>query len=169
MKTKLTTLITTVALGVIAQGSIRAESVHQSLAGVAARTSSGEEAVAKKAVETKELPSGEKIVRLTGATPQWGFVNYWFGIPSPAGPVVLRVNVYVDESETAPYAFYIKREGAEPLVEKLEIPANAARNGFVTIDIPVDLATEWNGLALKKIAASDKPGPWIESISVVKP
>ena len=169
MKIKLTSLASLLALSAFVLGDVRAESVHQTLTGAAAKTSGGEDAVAKKLVETKDLPSGEKIVRLAGSTPQWGFVNYWFGLPAPAGPVVLRVKAYVDGSETASYAFYIKREGAEPLVEKLEIPAGAAKDGFVTVDIPVDLNTEWNGLALKKIAASDKPSPWIESISVIKP
>jgi hypothetical protein len=169
MKIKVTSLLSIVALSLLAHGDLRAETVHQSLAGAAAKTSTGEDAVAKKIVETKDLPSGEKLVRLSGATPQWGFVNYWFGLPSPAGPVILRVKAYVDDSETASYAFYIKREGADPLVQKLEIPATAAKNSFVTVDIPVDMNMEWNGLALKKIAASDKPSPWIESISVVKP
>lgn len=169
MKIKLTSLLSVLALGVLAHGDLRAETVHQSLAGAAAKTSSGEDAEAKKLIETKNAPSGEKVSRLAASTPQWGFVNYWFGLPSPAGPVVLRVKAFVDDSETAPYAFYIKRDGAEPLVQKLEIPANTAKNTFVTVDIPVDINTEWNGLALKKIAASDKPGPWIESISVIKP
>lgn len=162
-------LIATLAFGVLALGQARAESVHQTLTGDAARTSGGQDALAAKIIETKDLPSGEKIARLVGTTPQWGFVNYWFGIPAPAGTVTLRVKVYVDETEPASYAFYIKRAAGEPLVKKLEIPADAAKNGFVTVDIPVESTDEWNGLAFKKIAASDKPSPWIGSISVVKP
>jgi hypothetical protein len=169
MKIKLTSIVSILALSLIALGDLRAESVHQSLAGTAAKTGSGEDAVAKNAVETKSLPSGEKLARLAGSNPQWGYVNYWFGLPAPAGPVILRVKAYVEDGDTAPYAFYIKRDGAEPLVQKLEIPANTAKNTFVTVDIPVDLNNEWNGIALKKIAASDKPSVWIESLSVVKP
>ena len=169
MKIKLTSIVPILALSLTVMGDLRADTVHQSLAGSAAKTGSGEDAVAKNAVETKSLPSGEKVARLAGSNPQWGYVNYWFGLPAPAGPVILRVKAYVDDAETAQYAFYIKRDGAEPLVQKLEIPSTAKKDSFVTIDIPVDLNTEWNGIALKKIAASDKPGPWIESISVVKP
>ena len=169
MKIQLTSIVSILALSLTVMGDLRAETVHQSLAGAAAKTGSGEDAAAKNAVETKTLPTGEKVTRVAASNPQWGYVNYWFGLPSPAGPVILRVKAYVDGDETAPYAFYIKRDGAEPLVQKLEIPATAKKDSFVTIDIPVDLNTEWNGIALKKIAASDKPGPWIESISVVKP
>jgi len=168
MKT-IRTLITTAALGLLALGSVYSESVHQTLAGDAAKTSGGQDAIAAKLVETKTLPSGEKIARLVGTTPQWGFVNYWFGLPSPNGAVTIRTKVYVDETEPGSFAFYIKSGGGEPQVKKLEIPAGAAKNSFVTIDIPVEATEEWNGLALKKIAASDKPGPWIESISIVKP
>lgn len=147
----------------------QAETVHQSLPGTAAKTSGGEDAVAKKQVDTREVPSGGKAARLAATTPQWGFVNYWFGIPSPAGPVIIRVKAFVDETDPAACAFYIKRDGAEPLVQKFEIPSDAAKNSLVTVDIPVDLPNEWNGLALKKTEAAAKPGPWIAGIEIVKP
>lgn len=168
MKT-IRTFIVILAVGVLAPGGARAESVHQSLGGEAALTSGGQDALAAKAVETKDLPSGEKVTRLVGNTPQWGFVNYWFGLPAPAGTVTLRVKVYVDDTEPGSYAFYIKRPAGEPLVKKLEIPADAAKNELATVDIPIESTDEWNGLALKKITASDKPGPWISSVSVIKP
>ncbi|MBN8709322.1 MAG: hypothetical protein BGO12_05165 [Verrucomicrobia bacterium 61-8] len=162
------TLIAIAAIGALTLGNVRADTVHQSLGGEAARTSGGQDAVAAKLVETKDLPSGEKLTRLPGSTQQWGYVNYWFGLPSPAGAVTLRVKVYVDDTATGSYAFYIKRPAGDPLVKKLEIPADAPKNDFVTVDIPVEMTDEWNGLALKKIAASDKPSPWINTISVIK-
>ena len=163
------TLLVTLALSLVANGSLRAESVHQTLAGEAAMTPSGAPALKEKLIEVKEAPSGEKIARPVGSLPQWGFVNYWFGIPSPAGESIIRAEIFVDETETAPYAFYIKRDSGDPIVKKIEIPADAAKNTFVTIDIPVDHNQEWNGLGLKKIAASQNPGPWIKSITIVKP
>lgn len=161
------TILASLALCLVASGTARSESIHQTAQGEVARTSGGADAAAQKLIEIKDLPSGEKVARLAGSTPQWGFVNYWFGLPTPAGQTTLRVKVWVGDEETGSYAFYIKKEGSEPIVKKFEIPADAPKGSFVTIEIPVDMPQEWNGLALKKIAASDKPGPWIDSISVV--
>lgn len=161
------TIIAALTLSLLASGTARSETIHQTAQGEVARTSGGADAAAQKLIEIRDLPSGEKVARLAGSTPQWGFVNYWFGLPSPAGESTLRVKVWVGEEETGSYAFYIKKEGGDPIVKKLEIPADAPKASFVTIEIPVDMPQEWNGLALKKIAASDKPGPWIDSISVV--
>ena len=162
------TIVTALSLCLLASGNTYCETVHQTLRGEDAFSGEGAKAVDKKIMEIKDVPGG-KVARVVGSVPQWGYVNYWFGLPSPAGPSILRVKLFVDDSETADYAFYIKKPSGDPLFEKLQIPADAKKNGFVTIDLPVDLPQEWNGLALKKVAKSDKPSPWIDSISVVLP
>jgi hypothetical protein len=159
----------TLALCFLASGNIYSETVHQTATIESALSGEGAKATDKKLIETKDLSSGEKIGRCVGSMPQWGFVNFWFGIPVPAGKATLRLKVYVDDTEPGSYALYVTQPGGDPLIKKLEIPADAKKNAFVTIDVPVDVAKEWNGLALKKIAASDKPGPWIESIQAVLP
>lgn len=162
-------IIAALALCLLAGGNAYSETIHQTLRGVDAFTGDGGKALDKKLMEAKDIPDNGKVARVVGSVPQWGYVNFWFGLPAPAGASTLRVKIYVDDSETANYALYIKKPSGDPLVEKLQIPSDAQANSFVTIDIPVDLEQEWNGLSLKKIAASDKPSPWIDSISVVLP
>jgi len=162
------TIIATLAICLLAGGSAYSETVHQTTRGEDAFAGEGAKAIDKKIIEVKEISDSGKVARVVDSVPQWGYVNYWFGLPAPAGASILRVKLYVDENETANYAFYIKKADGE-LIEKLQIPADAKPNSFVSIDIPVDLPQEWNGVALKKTDNSDKPGPWIDSISVVVP
>jgi len=161
--------IAALALGFLLAGSLSAQTVHQTLKGEAAFGPSGGSAVKENLIEVKEIPEHGKVARVVGSAPVWGYVNYWFGIPAPEGHTVLKVDLYFDGNETAPFAFYIKREGGEPVVKKLEIPADAKKDSIVTVEIPIDFDHEWNGVSMKKIAASDKPGPWIQNISVVRP
>jgi hypothetical protein len=168
MKT-LSTLITALAVCLLVNDTASAETVHQTVPGEAAMTAGGAKALDKKQIEVKNLPEVGNVARVVGTMSQWGFVNFWFGLPAPAGKVIVRFKIYVEDGETASYAAYIKKEGSEPLVHKLQIPADAPKNTVVTVDIPVDLPNEWNGLALKKIVASDKPSAWIQSVSIVVP
>ncbi|MDR0534499.1 MAG: hypothetical protein LBH01_11150 [Verrucomicrobiales bacterium] len=147
----------------------QAETLHQSLNGSDARTGDNGKAVEKKVMETKTTPDGE-AARMVGSVNQWGFVNYWFGLPTPAGKAVVRLKLYVDDPDlTNGYALYIKREGQDPLVSRFKLPADAKKDSSVIVDVPVDVPAEWNCVTLKKILANDKPSYWIESISVVLP
>jgi len=162
-------LATALTFGLLLAGNLSAQTVHQTLKGEAAFAPSGSSAEKEKLVETKEITDIGKVARVVGSAPVWGYVNYWFGIPAPEGRSILKVDIYFDGEETAPFAFYIKREGGEPLIKKLELPADAQKDSIVSVEIPVEMEQEWNGVAMKKIAASDKPGPWIQNISIVRP
>jgi|GEM_PF-1704965 len=162
-------LVAAMTFGLLFAGNLPAQSVHQTLKGEAAFAPSGGSAEKENLIETREIPDIGKVARVVGSAPVWGFVNYWFGIPAPEGNTILKVDVYFDGNETAPFAFYIKREGGEPLIKKLEIPADAQKDSIVSVEIPIELDHEWNGVAMKKIAKSDQPGPWIREISVVRP
>ena len=168
MKT-LSTLVAALTVCLLANTHSFAETTHQTVRGEAAMTPDGAQALAKKLIEVKSLPDGGNAARVVGTMNQWGFVNFWFGLPAPAGKVIVRFKVYVEEGETAPFAAYIKKGSGDPQVSKLLVPADAPKNAVVTIDIPVDSPQEWNGLALKKIATSDKPSLWIESVSIILP
>ncbi len=140
-----------------------AESVHQKAA--------GDRASDKKFLETKEMKGAEsgKISRLKGEMPQWGYVSYWMGIATPAGKSIIRFRVYVDGTDVAAYGVYKHSTEGQELIKKLEIPKDAEKDTFVTIDIPVDSKIEWGGVTFKKFEKNDKPGPWIDQVSVVLP
>ncbi|HBC88492.1 MAG TPA: hypothetical protein DCZ94_16205 [Lentisphaeria bacterium] len=146
------------------------ESVHQTLPGEAALLNAGKSAVEGKVVEVKTVAGAknEKLARITGTLSQWGFVSYWFGIPTPAGKSVIRFRIYV-EGETAAFTVYLHTSSEQVALDPIKIPSAAKQNTFVTVDIPVDSKNEWSGIAVKKTEKSDKPGPWIESVSVVLP
>ncbi len=148
---------------------IRAESIFQSLDGAAAFAPDGGTALAKNLTETKVVPEGGTVARTLGSLPQWGYIAFWFGQPAPAGKVIVRFKVYVDDSDTAAFGIYTKSTSEQVLITKLEIPADAKKNAYVTIDVPVDSKEDWSGLILKKMEASDKPSPWIASVSTVLP
>ncbi len=167
MKTPLP-LIAVLALCLVASVPATAETVFQTVPGEAAVTSDGKKALAQKLIESKTLPEGE-VSRTPGTLPQWGYVNYWFGISAPAGKTVVRFKIFVDDEATANFGAYTRVKGEQTLLGKIVIPADAPKNAFVTVDIPVDSPEEWNGISLKKIEKSDKPGPWIGSVSVVQP
>ena len=147
------------------------ETMHQKVDGDSAFTGDGRKAIDKKLIETKDLPAvGDgKVARMKADFPQWGFVAYWFGVPAPAGKVILRFRVYVDGTETATYAVYVHESSTQTYLSKLEIPADAKKDSFVKIDLPVDQPGEWNAVTLKKMDSAPKPGPWINTISVVLP
>ncbi|HCE43153.1 MAG TPA: hypothetical protein DET40_06375 [Lentisphaeria bacterium] len=145
-----------------------AETVHQTLQGEAACLDAGKSAVEGKVVEVKAVAGTEKAARITGGLAQWGFVSYWFGIPTPAGKSIIRFKIFV-EGETAAFTVYLHTSSEQVALEQIKIPADAKKNTFVNVDIPVDSKSEWSGIAVKKTEKSDKPGPWISSVSVVIP
>ncbi len=144
------------------------ETVHQTQKGEGACLDGGKSAIEGKVVEIKSVGESGKVARTLGSLAQWGYVSYWFGIPAPAGKAILRFKIYV-EGETSAHSIYIYGENGQVDLAPLKIPADAKQNTFVTVDIPVDYAKEWSGIAVKKTEKSDKPSPWINSISVVLP
>lgn len=154
----------TLAAAVLLASVAGAEQVHQKAAGEKA-------AGDKKLIEIKEIKGAEsgKLARVKGEMNQWGYVSYWMGIPAPAGKSVIRLRIYVDKEPTAAFGVYTHSAEGQELVRKLELPADAKPDTFITVDIPVDAKTEWGGVTLKKFEKSDKPGPWIDQVSVVLP
>jgi hypothetical protein len=140
-----------------------AEEVHQKIQGE--NPTKGKEHIQVKAI--KGADSG-KVGRVKGSLNQWGFVSYWMGIPTPDGKSIIRIRVYNDGNPTATYAVYIDVDG-QKFIKKLEIPANAKKDAFVNIDIPVNVDAEWSGIFLKKFEKTDKPSPIIDTISVIVP
>ncbi|MDR1190142.1 MAG: hypothetical protein LBK60_00570 [Verrucomicrobiales bacterium] len=158
---------TVAAVAVLTAATSYGETVHQSLNGTDARTGENAKAVEKNVMEVKSTPDGE-IARVVGSVNQWGYVNYWFGLPAPAGKSVIRLKLWVDDPDlTSAYAIYVKREGQDPLVCRIKLPADVKKDSMVTVDIPVDVPQEWNCATLKKIVNNDKPSYWIRSISTV--
>jgi len=162
-------IIVALALGVAAITPAYSETVYQSVPGEDAVSPDGGKALDKKLIEVKSIPDNGNVARLLGSMVQWGYVNFWFGLSVPAGKVIIRFKVYVDDGATADYCAYIRTKDGQTNVGKLEIPATAAKNSFVVVDLPVEEQEEWNGLSLKKIDTSDKPSPWIGSVSIIQP
>ena len=166
---KINSLIGAIAVCLLANANIYAETIHQTVKGEAAYTGEGGSALTKKQIEVKNVPDKGTVARVVGSLNQWGYVNFWFGLPVPAGKSVLRFKVYVEDGDTAEYAIYISNSAGDPIVTKLIIPADAPKNSVVTVDVPVDVPAEWGGFAFKKMVTDNKPSIWIESISAVLP
>jgi hypothetical protein len=171
MKKKILTVAAAMAL-CLATVSF-AETVHQKSEGANAYASGGGagSAVEKKLMEvkTEEKADSGKIARVAGSVKQWGFVSYWFGIPTPAGKATLRFRIYVDDDAVADFGVYRVSKSGQDFLAKLKIPADAKPKTYVTVDVPVDSKDEWSGITLKKMDNSDKPSPWIDTVSVVLP
>ncbi len=148
---------------------LHADTVFQTVRGENASAPSGGTAADKKLTETKDIEGGTKVARVLGSTSQWGYISFWFGQMVPAGKVVIRFNVYVDDTPTAEYGVYAHLKSGQTLLNKLTIPADAKKGSIISVDLPVDQPAEWNGILLKKMENSDKPSPWIDSVSVVVP
>jgi hypothetical protein len=162
-------IIVALAFCLLANANAYSETIFQTVPGEAATTSDGAKALDKKLIELKSIPGDGNVARIPGSMTQWGYVNFWFGLPAPAGSVVVRFKVYVDDTTTASYGIYIRVKNESVLITKLAIPADAKKNAFVNVDVPVTQSEEWNGLSLKKMDASTNPSPWIESVSIVQP
>jgi len=145
-----------------------AAEVHQKTEGENAYTSSGSSALDAGMVETLDV-NGATVARVTGAMNQWGFVNYWIGIPAPAGKSTLRVRLYSSADASAKYLLYVSINGNQKMLKELRVPAETAAGTFVDVDFAVDAEGEWSGIVLKKADTSTNPSPWIDSISVLLP
>jgi len=143
-------------------GLAHAEKIHQQLEGEAAFSGDGKNAVEVKKVETKEV-GGDTVARVTGGMSQWGYVNYWLGIPTPAGSAIIRLRILPSEEPTARYALYVGKKG--PIA--IPMPDDAKAGEFVDVDVPIEMEDEWNAIVLKKTTKDDLPGPWIDSIKVL--
>lgn len=156
--------LTLTIIAAIACMVINAETVHQKLPGT---SFTGQ----KKYVETKEVKGSThgKVARVIGKMNQWGYVAYWFGIPAPEGESIVRFKIYVDKDPVAVYGVYVKTDGDQKFIKRLKLPKDAKPGTFVTIDIPVKSDVEWSGMILKKFEKSDKPSPWIDTVSIVIP
>jgi len=161
--------VVALSCGVLFTHTAPAETVHQKAPGESALKGDGK--LAKDVLETKAVEGADsgKVVRAKGSLGQWDYVAYWFGIKVPAGDSVLRFRVYNDGDATASYAIYMRDENGQNMIGKLEIPADAAKDSFVNIDIPVSATEEWSGVIVKKAEKTDKPSPWIDTISAVLP
>ncbi len=160
-----------VVILLIAALTAHAETVHQSLPANRLSTGDGANAVTKEKAETKEVDGAESTVvtRVKGTMNQWGFVTAWFGIPAPAGESIVRLRIYVSEEETAKYMTYINTKEGQKTLGVLSLPADAKPGDFVTVDVPVKAKEEWSGFTIKKADTSDKPSPWIDTLSIVLP
>jgi len=148
-----------------------AETVHQSVPADKFQTGDGKNAITAGAVESKTIEGagGGLVARLKGSVQQWGFVNCWFGLPAPQGKSIIRFHIYVDSDKVAKTLLYIRGQGGADMVGELKLPADAKEKTFVDVDVPVDAKEEWSGLVIKKAEASNAPGFWIQSVSVVLP
>ena len=148
-----------------------AETVHQTLDGDKIHTGDGGNAVEKGKMESKKVDGAEggTVARVKGDMEQWGYVTAWFGVPTPAGGSVIRFRVWVDGEKPAKYMLYVRGKDAQSQVGELKIPADATKDTFVTVDVPVTSAAEWSGLTIKKAEKSSLPSPWIDTVSVVLP
>lgn len=162
-------LIIAASCGLLLTFNSLAETVHQKAPGDSALKGDGKSA--KDVLETNTVAGADsgKVVRAKGSLGQWDYVAYWFGIKVPAGDSVLRFRVYNDGSATASYAIYMRDANGQNMVGKLEIPANAAKDSFVDIDLPVTASEDWSGVIVKKAEKSDKPSPWIDTVSAILP
>ncbi len=161
--------IVALSCGLLFTLNSQAESVYQKAPGEAALKGDGKSA--KDVLETNpntQADSG-KVVRLKGSLGQWDYVAYWFGLKVPAGDSVLRFRVYNDGNPAASYAIYMRDANGQNMVGKLDIPADAKKDSFVDIDLPVTATEEWSGVIVKKAEKSDKPSPWIDTVSAVLP
>jgi len=142
--------------------------VHQTTEGENAYSAAGGSALDAKLIETKDV-AGATVARVPGSMNQWGFVNYWIGIPAPAGKSTIRLRIYNEAGVTAKYILYISVGGSQKMLKPIALPADAAVDSFVVVDVDVQAEAEWSGIILKKADASTNPSPWIDSISVVLP
>ena len=157
------------ALCLVASANAYSETVFQTVRGEDATTSDGAKALDKKLIEVKNVPNTGNVARLPGSLAQWGYVSFWFGLPAPAGKVIVRFKVYVDDPATADYGIYIHLKSGSIYTTKLVIPADAKKDSVIDVDVPITETEDWSGLTLKKLVASDKPSPWIDSVSIVQP
>lgn len=152
---------------------LKAEKIHQKINGDAAVLQNQSSAVASGAMEVKEVKDGDrtvKVARPSGKVEQWGFVSYWMGLATPAGKAILRIRIFVDDDDPAHFSVYkISATGAHEGVKPIRIPDDAKTGSFISLDISLESAENWSGLALKKTEMTANPGPWIESITVVLP
>jgi len=146
-----------------------AETVHQTVQADKLQTGDGKNALTAGTTESKTIEGagGGVVARLKGSVPQWGFVNCWFGLPAPQGKSIIRFHIYVDSDKVAKTLLYIRGQGSADMVGELKLPADAKEKSFVDVDVPVDAKEEWSGLVIKKAEASNAPGFWIGSVSVV--
>jgi hypothetical protein len=168
-----TITIAALALCLLTNPNAYSETIHQSMAGTDAFAAGGGagSAVTKGQMETKDNPqaTGGKVARVVGSAGQWAYVSFWFGIPAPAGKAIVRFKVWVDGTDTSTFGVYTQLKAGQNLETKLQIPADAKKDSFVNIDVPVSVTEDWSGVTIKKFDKSDKPGPWIDSVSIVLP
>jgi hypothetical protein len=162
-------IIALLAFALVPTVNVYSETVHQTVRGEAASAPDGGSALDKKLIEIKSIPNAGNVAHIVGTMSQWGFVNFWFGIPAPAGKVVIRFHIYVDDTPTSDYGVYVRLKSDAVFLAKLVVPADAPKNAFVDVDVPATETEDWSGLSLKKIQNSSKPSPWIDSVSIVLP
>lgn len=167
---KLAKLFTLVAsCSAILSLSAIAETIHQKAPADAALKGDGK--TAKDLLELNSVAGADsgKVVRIKGGLGQWDYVAYWFGLKVPAGDSILRFRVYNDGTAPAEYMVYFRDANGQNMLGKLEIPADAKKDEFVNVDFPVSASEEWSGVIVKKAEKSDKPSPWIDTVSSVLP
>ncbi len=166
------TLVAVAALALSFAGVAMAETVHQTVYGSKLHTGDGGNAVAKGQMEAKKVDgaaSGD-VARVKASMNQWGYVTAWFGLPVPQGKSIVRIRLYNEAGQKcAKYMLYIAGQSGNTGFGELKIPADTKENTFVSIDVPISVNKEWNGLTIKKVDKSDLPSPWIDTVSIVLP
>ncbi|WP_194500020.1 hypothetical protein [Cerasicoccus arenae] len=107
------------------------------------------------------------VARVKDSMAQWGYVTYWMGLPTPAGESKIRFRVLKTEEPTARYIIYVKSAEGQQMLGDLVVPADAANDSFVDVDMPVNFSSEWSGIIVKKASGDNLPSPWIDSVSVL--
>jgi hypothetical protein len=148
---------------------VYSETVYQTIAGSTVDAGDGRNI---ETMTSAAATDSSKALRVKGAFPQWASVLFRFGPPVPTGKAVVRFKVYIDGTDTATYALYlVAPTGHDYEVGIFQIPADAEakKNSCINVDVPINAAAEWSELLLKKTEKSDKPSPWIGSISIILP
>jgi hypothetical protein len=121
--------------------------------------------------EVKAEPKAEsgKIARARkGQLSLWGVLPYHTERPVPAGKSIIRFRIYVDGQESALFKPHISiSSGHMPVGIVFQVPAYAKAGSFINVDTSVDSPEPWSMIPFKKAEESDKPGPWIDTISVI--
>ncbi len=163
------------ALAILCMASVSAysETIHQTVQGEAAYAPGGDSgsAFTKGLIDVKDVPDAEggKVGRLKSTAGKWSYISYWFGIAAPAGKSIIRFRIYVDGTDTAGLAVYSQVKSGQNMLAQLVIPSDAKPGTFVNVDVPCAATEDLSGVTIKKTDTSARPGPWIDSVSVVLP
>ncbi|WP_309385905.1 hypothetical protein [Cerasicoccus frondis] len=140
--------------------------VYQTVQGENAYLGDGRSANEAGKLDVKEV-GGSTAARVKSNFARWGYINYWMGIPTPAGPSTIRFRVYKSSEPTAEYKVYIQTQSGHAYIGDFVVPEVAAEGNYVDVDLPVSQDGEWSGIVLKKASKDELPSPWIDTVCVL--